>query len=105
MSHYLRPLMFVVIGLIPAVGFGYLYANGQVGMSTLAFLEVSVLTLGVVVFIFAGKMGHPERVDGADDLQGRSSDAQLTRRGSACSGRLLTSLACAFRRGVVPAAV
>ena len=60
MSRYLRPLIVVVIGLIPAIGFGYLYANGQVGMSTLALLEVSLLTLVVIVFIFAQKMGHPD---------------------------------------------
>jgi len=59
MSRYLMPLVFVVVGLVPAVGFGFAYANGQIGAGTLTFLELSVLTLAVVVFIFARKMSHP----------------------------------------------
>ncbi len=59
MSRYLMPLIFAVIGLIPAVGVGFAYANGRIGTGTLAFLELSVLTLAVVVFIFVRKMNNP----------------------------------------------
>jgi hypothetical protein len=60
MSRYLNPLMFMVIGLLAAGGFGFAYATDRITLSTLVLLGSLTLALGVFASIFLRKMRHPD---------------------------------------------